>query len=85
MIGLKLPIKRFFCIRNAFLFLVGLPTFFKKVSLDYCRYQSNSFFYTHRAILAICSPNCAQIWKGSDRKTVFFAGGDIKITHFYRA
>ena len=32
------------------------------------------FFYTHRAILAICSPNCAQVWKGSDRKTVFLQG-----------
>ena len=34
-------------------------------------YEEKKLLGMSKQLLAICSPNCVQIWKGRDRKTVF--------------
>ena len=44
----------------------------KMLAVDYSDFLDLSIYYTY--LIAISSPNCVQIWKGRDRKTVFVQG-----------
>ena len=44
----------------------------KMLAVDYSDFLDLSIHYTY--LIAISSPNCVQIWKGRDRKTVFVQG-----------